>query len=165
MIELKIYTWPSDVLSQVADEVSLPLSEDDKALIFAMHEKMAEADGAGLAATQCGVTKRIFVMNTGEIVRSFVNPVVVGREGTTSINEGCLSFPGLYQPVIRNETITVRYVDETGEERTETFDGLEAVCVQHEIDHLDGIVFLDRLSRADRRAAKSRYQSLRNRRG
>lgn len=165
MIELKIYTWPSDVLSQVADTVSLPLSEDDKALIFAMHEKMVEADGAGLAATQCGITKRIFVMNTGEIVRSFVNPVVVGQEGTTSINEGCLSFPGLYQPVIRNETITVRYVDETGEERTETFDGLEAVCVQHEIDHLNGVVFLDRLSRAERRAAKSRYQSLRNRRG
>ena len=121
-----------------------------------MLETMYANDGIGLAAVQVGVHKRIIVVDVArregrnEPVK-LINPEIVkSAEELSSFNEGCLSFPDQFSEVERPETVTIRYLDEEGAEKNLEASGLLAVCIQHEIDHTNGIVFVDHISRLKR---------------
>lgn len=114
-----------------------------------MAETMYEAPGIGLAATQVDVHKRLIVIDISETrdqIFVLINPELVESEGTQVCEEGCLSVPGIYDKVERAERVTVRYLDLDGQTKTVEADGLLAVCLQHEMDHLEGRVFVDHLS-------------------
>jgi peptide deformylase len=126
-------------------------SVDDgiRRLIADMAETMYEAPGIGLAATQVDVHKRIVVIDVSEDrsdLRSLINPEIIERDGEQVHEEGCLSVPGIYEKVTRAERVKVRALNDKGEPFEFEADGLLAVCVQHEIDHLDGKVFVEYLS-------------------
>ena len=120
-----------------------------QALLDDMFETMYEAPGIGLAASQVDVHKRFMVIDVSED-RSrpmvFANPEIVASEGGQVYQEGCLSVPGIYADVTRADTITVRFLDRQGQPQELTTDGLLAVCIQHEMDHLVGKLFVDYLS-------------------
>ena len=125
------------------------------ALIDDMAETMYAAPGVGLAAPQIGVSKRIFVIDIAtedepSDLRVFINPEIVDKKGKQIWCEGCLSFPGVSEDVERADEVTVRATNEDGDTFELTADGLLAVAVQHENDHLDGVLFLDRMTETDR---------------
>lgn len=127
-----------------------------KRLMDDMLDTMYAAPGIGLAAPQVGVLKRFFVVDIGEDdardPRFFINPEITGRSRTKAVfEEGCLSLPKQFGDVERADTISLRYQDRTGIERTLEADGMLARCIQHEMDHLDGILFTDHLSGLKRR--------------
>lgn len=127
-----------------------------KGLMDDMLDTMYAAPGIGLAAPQVGVLKRFFVVDVGEDEardpRFFINPEITARSDTKSVyEEGCLSLPKQFADVERADTVSVRYQDRTGTERTLEADGMLARCIQHEMDHLDGILFTDHLSMLKRR--------------
>ncbi len=120
---------------------------------------MYEAPGIGLAATQVDVHKRLVVIDVSEDksqLRVFVNPEIESAEGIALGEEGCLSVPGIYDKVERAERVRVRYLDLDGNAQVLTAEGLLAVCIQHEIDHLDGKVFVDHLSQLKQTRIKSK---------
>lgn len=163
---LKIVEFPDPRLRIKATEVTA-FDADLKTLADDMLETMYAASGIGLAAIQVDVHKRILVLDvseSGDQPMVIVNPVITARDGTEISQEGCLSVPGIYADVERAESITVeaRHVD--GSDFTIEADGLLAVCIQHEIDHLDGKLFVDYLSplkrqMVRRKLAKKRRQS------
>ena len=161
---LKIFTYPSQVLKRVATPVE-NFDEELKELARNMLKTMYEAPGIGLAAPQVGISKRIFVMDidfnrkekTGidakieyELVdrnpKILINPVIKDKNGQFKYEEGCLSLPGIYEEVARAQKITVEYQDLGGDKHELQAEDLLAVCIQHESDHLDGVVFIERLS-------------------
>lgn len=118
-------------------------------LIDDMIETMYAANGIGLAATQVNVHQRLVVIDVSDErnePRVFINPQIIAREGVEVTEEGCLSVPGAYEEVERAERVTVKALDRTGKEFTLEADGLLAVCIQHELDHLQGKLFVDYLS-------------------
>jgi peptide deformylase len=122
-------------------------------LIDDMVETMYAANGVGLAATQVNVHQRLVVIDVSEErnqPRAFINPQITAREGVEVTEEGCLSVPGTYEEVERAERVTVRALDRDGMEFTTEADGLLAVCIQHELDHLEGKLFVDYLSELKR---------------
>jgi peptide deformylase len=132
-------------------------------LIRDMAETMYAAPGIGLAATQVDVHERVIVIDVSEDrsdLRAFVNPVIVEAQGEAETEEGCLSVPGVFDKVRRAERVKVRALDAQGEPFVLEAEGLLAVCIQHEIDHLEGKVFVEYLSRLkqQRIAAKLRKQ-------
>jgi peptide deformylase len=102
-------------------------------------------DGVGLAAPQVGVLRRVVVIDMGDGAQNFINPEIISSEGTSANVESCLSVPGGSGTVIRPEKVTVKALNEKGEKITVDADGMMAVCLCHEIDHLDGILFVDRV--------------------
>lgn len=127
-------------------------------IIDDMKETMYAAPGVGLAATQIGVALRIFIVDTaGEdepsALRVFVNPEIVAKDGKMVWEEGCLSFPGVHEEIERAETVRVRAQNEKGEWFELDADGLLAVAVQHEFDHLDGVLMIDRMGVLKRKLA------------
>jgi peptide deformylase len=132
-----------------------------------MFETMYEAPGIGLAASQVDVHQRFMVIDVSEEKDQpmvFVNPEIVSREGEQVYQEGCLSVPGIYADVTRANRIDVRFLDREGKPREMRVDGLLAVCIQHEMDHLDGKLFVDYLSPLKRemvrkKLAKARKQA------
>lgn len=144
-----ILRYPDPRLHQVAARVT---RVDDKIrqLIKDMAETMYAAPGVGLAATQVDAHVRVIVIDVSEThdqLRVFVNPEIVASSGASDQEEGCLSVPGVYDKVARAERVTVRAQDAEGAEFTLEADGLLAVCIQHEMDHLEGKVFVEKLSR------------------
>ena len=129
-----------------------PVREVDDAtrkLIADMAETMYEAPGIGLAATQVDVHKRVVVIDVSEDksgLLALINPEIIARSGEQVCEEGCLSVPGIYDKVTRAEKVTVRALNQQGETFELDAEGLLAVCIQHEIDHLDGKVFVEYLS-------------------
>ncbi len=126
-------------------------SVDDKIISFTQDllATMYENNGVGLAATQVNVQKRIFVMDCSRNKSEpmvLINPEIIVKEGEIIWEEGCLSFPGIYAKVKRASKITVKYLDQHGKSMEQSLSELRAVCVQHEIDHLDGKLFFDHLS-------------------
>jgi peptide deformylase len=120
-----------------------------RALIRDMAETMYEAPGIGLAATQVNVHERVVVIDVSEdqsSLQAFINPEILERSGEQVGEEGCLSVPGVYDKVVRAERVKVRALNEKGESFELEADGLLAVCIQHELDHLDGKVFVEYLS-------------------
>ncbi|APP79193.1 peptide deformylase [Xanthomonas hortorum pv. vitians] len=118
-------------------------------LLDDMFQTMYEAPGIGLAASQVDVHKRFMVIDVSDeknLPQVFINPQIVSKQGEQLYQEGCLSVPGIYADVSRADAITVRYVDRHGQAQELSTEGLLAVCIQHEMDHLDGKLFVDYLS-------------------
>ncbi len=148
MAILKILQYPDKRLHKVARKVG-QVNEAIRKLVGDMAETMYAAPGVGLAATQVDVHEQIIVLDISEAhdqLRVFINPEIVASSGEEECEEGCLSVPGIYEKVRRAEKITVRALDEQGEPFTLEADGFLAVCIQHEIDHLHGKVFVEYLS-------------------
>jgi peptide deformylase len=148
MALLPILRFPDPRLKKVALPVE-NVDDDLRQLARDMAETMYEAPGIGLAATQVDVHKRLIVIDVSETrdqLLVLINPELVSSEGEQIGEEGCLSVPGIYDKVERAENVVVRYLDLDGKAQTIEADGLLAVCLQHEMDHLQGKVFVDHLS-------------------
>jgi peptide deformylase len=149
---------PDPRLKQVSEPVS-HVDDELRALMDDMLETMYEAPGIGLAAIQVGVPKRVIVMDIArqdepKAPRYFVNPEILwASEETAPYEEGCLSVPEIYDEVERPARVKIRYLNYAGETIEEDAEGLFAVCIQHEMDHLDGVLFIDHLSRLKREQA------------
>lgn len=163
MTILKVVEWPAKVLETKSEEVTV-FDAELKQFVQDMHETMDKAGGIGLAANQVGVTKRVITIlipwegsryQEQEEKRedwhdkrwTFINPVIKKKIGKIRWQEGCLSFPEIFEFVDRAAEVVVEAQDENGEKFEVHANGLFAVCLQHEIDHIDGIVFVDRMSR------------------
>ena len=145
----KILHYPDPRLRRKALPVDT-VDDETRTLIDDMAETMYQAPGMGLAAPQIDVSKRVLVLDISEArndLRVFVNPELLTQEGEQTMEEGCLSVPGVYEEVTRAEKVTVRALGRDGKPFELEADGLLATCVQHEIDHLDGKLFVDYLSR------------------
>jgi peptide deformylase len=157
---LPILEYPDPRLKKVATPVSA-FTPDIARLVDDMAETMYAAPGIGLAATQVDVHKRIVIIDTSEArdeLRVFVNPEIVAREGEEESEEGCLSVPGYYDKVTRAARVRVRAQDAHGTPFELDADDLLAVCIQHEMDHLVGKVFVDYLSPLKRARLSSRLK-------
>lgn len=167
MALLEIAKYPEPVLLAVAKPVmETEFNEELKRTVDDMFETMYEAGGVGLAAPQVHISRRIFVMDVpGEDGEAdpvaLINPTIVHVEGEQNGDEGCLSFPGLYQTVRREMRVIARAFDVNGEEFEMDVEDLAARCILHETDHCDGIVFLDRMSVLKREMAKRKIKQLR----
>jgi peptide deformylase len=162
---LSIIEVPDPVLRAPSAPIER-VDDDLQRLIASMFETMYEAPGIGLAAVQVAVPRRLVVIDLqdpepvaegeeeGPLVRRphvFINPEIVERSAGRKIyNEGCLSIPEHYAEIERPDIVRARWLDETGQQREGEFDGLMSVCLQHEVDHLDGVLFIDYLSRLKR---------------
>jgi len=149
MAILNIIHYPDERLHTVAVPVT-EVSEEIRRLAADMAETMYAAPGIGLAATQVNVHKQVVVVDISEERNSlqvFINPEIISSEGKIEHEEGCLSVPGIYEMVSRAERVTVKALDAEGRSFTLKADGLLAICIQHEIDHLKGKVFVEYLSR------------------
>lgn len=158
MAVLDILVYPDQRLRRVAEPVAV-FDGGLHRLIDDMAETMYQAPGIGLAAVQVNVPRRVVVMDISEQrneLREFVNPRVVEQQGSLESEEGCLSVPDVYAPVTRAEQVVVEAQDRHGEPFSLSAEGMLAVCIQHEIDHLDGKVFVDYLSRLKRERIKKR---------
>jgi peptide deformylase len=148
MAILNILEYPDPRLYKTAAPVPV-VNADIRQLVRDMAETMYAAPGIGLAATQVNVHKRVVVIDasdTKDLLRVFINPEIISSQGEVECEEGCLSVPGYFDKVRRAEWVTVRALDALGKPFELTADGLLAVCVQHELDHLQGKVFVDYLS-------------------
>ena len=161
MAVLNILRYPDPRLHRIAEPVR-EVDEPIRQLVRDMAETMYAAPGIGLAATQVDVHLRVIVLDVSEgrdQLRVFINPEIVERSADSKVyEEGCLSVPGIYDEVERPDRVTVRALDEHGNPFTLDADGLLAVCVQHEIDHLNGRVFVQYLSRLKQSRIRSRIQ-------
>ena len=160
MALLNILHYPDERLHTVARPVD-KIDERIKQLIADMAETMYETRGIGLAATQVNVHERVIVMDLSEEknhLRVFINPEIIKSSGQTEYEEGCLSVPGIFEKVTRAAEVTVKASDENGKEYTINADGLLAICIQHEIDHLNGKVFVEYLSRLKQNRIKSKLK-------
>ena len=153
-----ILTVPNPILKQVSKPVD-EVTDETRALMDDMLETMYDAPGIGLAAVQIGVPLNIIVMDLSKDgeekqPRFFVNPEILESvDETKPYQEGCLSVPDIFEDVDRPERVQLTYLDYNGERVTEWAEGLYAVCIQHEMDHLKGVVFIDYLSRLKRERA------------
>lgn len=148
MAILDILVYPDSRLRTVASPVD-QVDDALRTLIDDMFETMYAAPGVGLAATQVNVHKRLLVIDISEEAGQplvFINPQILHREGEGEMQEGCLSIPGYFETVQRAEKVRVQALDRNGEPFEMDADELLSVCIQHEIDHLDGKVFVDYLS-------------------
>jgi peptide deformylase len=163
MSKLNILEFPDPRLTTVASEVK-NFDETLKKLITDMTETMYSAHGIGLAATQVNVHKRLLVLDVSENQEQpcvYINPEITSRWGEQNHEEGCLSVPGIYANVKRAENITVRAQDKDGNSFEEQLEGLHAVCVQHEMDHLVGRLFVDYLSPLKRNMVRKKLEKQR----
>jgi peptide deformylase len=159
MALLPILRYPDPRLHTKAKPVGR-VDESVRKLVADMAETMYAAPGIGLAATQVNVHKRVIVIDTSEDksnLIALIDPEIVAREGEQICEEGCLSVPGIYEKVARSERVTVRALGPQGEPFSLEADGLLAVCIQHEIDHLDGKVFVEYLSRLKQTRIRARF--------
>ncbi|MDP1617166.1 peptide deformylase [Phenylobacterium sp.] len=162
----EILTVPNPVLKQVSQPVAA-VDDELRALMDDMLETMYAAPGIGLAAIQVGVPKRVIVMDIAgpdedRQPRYYVNPEILwASDDTAPYEEGCLSIPDIYDEVERPAKVKLRYLNYQGEQVEEDAEGLFAVCIQHEMDHLEGVLFIDHLSRLkrDRAVAKVKKQA------
>ena len=173
---LRIYEAPDPMLRQISTPIEA-VDDELRALIADMFETMYEAPGIGLAAVQVGVPRRLLVMDLQEPSdpddedspplkqpRVFINPVIVAHsDSEVAYTEGCLSVPDQYAEVMRPDHVRATWLDEHGVTHDEELDGLLAICLQHEMDHLEGVLFIDHLSKLKRdmvlkKLAKSRKE-------
>lgn len=163
MALLKILQYPDERLHTVADRVS-EVTDEIRALVRDMAETMYAAPGIGLAATQVDVHRRVIVIDisdTRDQLLVLINPEITRRSGESDYEEGCLSVPGVYGKVPRAERVTIEALDRNGKPFTLDADGLLAVCVQHEMDHLLGRVFVEYWSRLKQSRIQARFKKQR----
>jgi len=166
-MKLSIVEYPDKRLREVSKEV---VSFDTKLhdLLDAMYPIMMETNGIGLAAIQVAHPIRALILNIPdedgeqpkENLLEVINPVVVKKEGETVYQEGCLSVPKFYEDVSRHERITINYQDREGSTQTLEADGLLSVAIQHEMDHLEGVLFIDKLSYSRRKKFEKEYKRM-----
>lgn len=164
---LTILEFPDKRLRTVAEEVS-QVDDNVKTLVDDMLETMYAAKGIGLAATQINVHKRIIVMDISEEKNEpicLINPEIIEKVGTEESEEGCLSVPGFFEKVTRAEQIKIRALNRDGESFEMEADDLLAVCIQHEMDHLEGKLFVDYLSTFKRNRIKSKLEKIHRQHG
>lgn len=166
---LPILIYPDNFLRQRCEEAP-EVNDDVRSLLNNMAETMYEANGIGLAASQVGCNLRVIVVDIkeredrpGTGLLRMVNPVIELSEGSVEMEEGCLSIPDIQAKVQRHEHVVVRYQDEDGQPCTIDAHGLLAVCLQHEIDHLNGVLFIDRLTGLRKELIKGKLRKLRDR--
>ncbi len=160
MAILKILEFPDPRLRKKAVAVT-DIDDDLRNLIDDMLETMYAAPGIGLAATQVDVHKRLLVADISpekDDPRALINPEILEKDGTAISEEGCLSVPGYFEEVERAESIRVRYLDLDGATVEENAEGLLAICIQHEIDHLNGKLSVDYLSEAKRQRIRKKLE-------
>ena len=158
----EILIWPDPILKKKAAPVAR-VDDDIRALVKDMFETMYAADGVGLAAPQIGILKRVIVLDTAPRQPeakpiAMINPEIIAMEGETTYTEGCLSIPGEAEDVDRAAVVMVRFLDPDGNEQTLRCDELLAIAVQHEVDHLDGTVFVDHVSTLKRELIRKRMK-------
>ena len=160
MAKLKILEFPDPRLRTKAVPVDT-VDEELRKLIGDMFETMYDAPGIGLAATQVDVHKRLLVADVSPDKSDphvLINPEIIEKDGVTVTDEGCLSVPGYYEEVKRAEHIRVRFLERDGEPREMEAEGLLAVCIQHEMDHLEGKLFVDYLSETKRQRIRKKLE-------
>ncbi|GAC35549.1 peptide deformylase [Paraglaciecola polaris] len=160
MAILDVLRFPDERLRTIAKPVET-IDSAIKTLVSDMLETMKDENGIGLAATQVDVHKRVVVIDVSEkqdTPQVFINPDITHMEGTTISEEGCLSVPNNYAKVERAEKITVKALDENGDSFTLDADGLLAICIQHELDHLKGKLFVDYLSPLKRQRIRTKLE-------
>jgi peptide deformylase len=163
MAKLEILEFPDERLRTVAKPVEI-FDEKLGQFVDDMIETMYDAEGIGLAATQVNVHKRLLVLDVSEeqnTPRLYINPEILETGGDETCEEGCLSVPGIFAEVSRAETLRVRALDREGTPFEEDLDGMHAICLQHEIDHLDGKLFIDYLSPLKRRMVTKKLEKQR----
>ena len=174
---LPIVAYGSPVLRKIATDIDAEYPNFDE-LLENMWETMYHANGVGLAAPQIGLSKRLFLVDTSPFAdddelseqeqkilstfkKAFINAKMVEETGKEwSFNEGCLSIPDVREDIIRKDTITISYLDADFKPHTETYDGLLARVIQHEYDHIEGILFTDKLSSLKKRLLKGRLSNI-----
>lgn len=166
-----MYIFGQPVLRKVAEEIDVETYPNLKELIGNMFETLKNSEGVGLAAPQIGVPIRLFIIDLDVVsddepkykgyLRTFINPEIVEEsDETTSMSEGCLSIPGINESVKRPAKVLVNYLDENGKEQERWLEGFEARVFQHEYDHLDGKMFVDRLSPFRKQLIKSKLAAM-----
>jgi len=167
MKKLKIVEYPDKRLKQKSKEV-VEFNEDLHKLLDSMYPMMIDTNGIGLAAVQVGFHIRALILNIPnedgeqpkENLLEIINPVILKEDGQTTYQEGCLSVPTFYEDIKRYKTISIDYKDRYGKEQHLDADELLSIAIQHEIDHLDGILFIDRLSSSRRRKFEKEYKKM-----
>jgi peptide deformylase len=165
-----IIAYGDPVLRKKAEEVDLSQEKIDP-FISDMFDTMYHAEGVGLAAPQIGESKRIFIVDASpfkednpdleDFKKVFINPLIIEETGDEwEFNEGCLSIPGIREDVKRKSNITISYYDENLQKKVETYSGIAARIIQHEYDHLEGILFTDRLSHYKRSRLRKKLQEI-----
>ncbi|MFC1756434.1 peptide deformylase [Patescibacteria group bacterium] len=145
MPKLKIRKYPNKILKQKAAKIKDPMDPKIKKLIPQMIETMKENNGLGLAAPQIGESLRLCIIDEGGVLYVLINPKIKSKsKKQILLEEGCLSFPGKFLPIKRAEKVKVRYINEKGIKSKIKAEGLLARALQHEIDHLDGILMISR---------------------
>jgi peptide deformylase len=162
----EILIWPDPILKQTAKPVA-KVDDSIRTLVKDMFETMYAADGVGLAAPQVGILQRVIVLDTTPRQPeskpiAMINPEIIAMEGETTYTEGCLSIPGEAEDVDRAAIVTVKFLDPEGKEQTLKCDGLLAIAVQHETDHLNGTVFVDHVSTLKREIIRKRMKRLKS---
>lgn len=157
--KLNLVTYPDDILRKQSQEY-INIDAEDADLAASMLKLMYQLSGVGLAAPQVGINKRLFVYDVSETRDQPVvvfNPKIITRESLISYEEGCLSFPGFVEKIERSKKIVLEGLDAKGKEIFLEIEDLEAVCAQHELDHLDGVMFFDHLSNFKKKRLISKY--------
>jgi len=153
----EIIKYPDPVMRKKSEFVE-EVNEEIKQLIGDMTDTMYASRGVGLAAVQIGVLKRVIVVNVGEELMAMVNPELIENEGESRMEEGCLCLPGVLIDVKRSEKVKVKGLNDKGEEIVIDAEGLLARALQHEVEHLDGILIIDKISRIKRELLTSKLR-------
>lgn len=158
---MNILLYPNASLERVCEPVT-EFSDSLRGTLKEMEELMLGANGLGLSANQVGINKRFFIIKDNKgIVHHMINPKLLEIDGMSLMNEGCLSFPGLVTRIARPESVVLEYQTADGEQKKIMAEGLEARAIQHELEHLDGKIFLNNLNRQQRRQSLKMYEKSR----
>ena len=164
-MKLNIVTYPDKILRQKSLKIE-QFDEELHKLLDAMYPFMMQTNGIGLAAIQVAHPKRVLVINipdeediqSDDNLIEMVNPIITEKKGTTSYQEGCLSVPTFYEDIDRFEEVRVNYQDRHGNTKSLEANGLLSIAIQHEMDHLDGVLFIDKLSYSRRKKFEKEYK-------
>ncbi len=168
MSKRTVLTYPNKFLKEKSEAVELPLSEDDSKLIEDLKDTCTVEGGVGISAPQVGINKSIIIVTHDGSLVPLINPEIISFSSNDikREKEGCLSFPGLQASIKRYESIKVKYYNEEGVINLEDFHGFTARIIQHEIDHLDGTLMIDRMHRLEKqryiKKQKREYKKFKN---
>ncbi len=142
----RVVNYPGKVLREKCTDIEDFTSEEFLALMQDLADTLAAYGAIGLAAPQIGVPRRVFVTNVDGQLHYFINPKIVRKEGSITTKEGCLSFPDVFERIERSSEVSIEAIDADGKEFKCELDGIDAVAAQHEYDHLEGVLYIDKVS-------------------
>jgi peptide deformylase len=166
-MNLNIVEYPNKKLKEISLEI-INFDEELHKLLEAMYVVMIASNGIGLAAIQVAHAKRVVLLSIPDeddeqsidYLIEMINPIIIKQAGETLYQEGCLSVPGFYEDIARYENVTINYQDRDGNTKLLEADGLLSIAVQHEIDHLNGVLFIDKLSYSRRKKFEKEYKKM-----